>query len=480
MSNNENNNEIKEENKIIEENSNSNNNNEIKEKNNKNLETIPQKEDSPIYSDSTKKIYKINNSPIISSIIILKTLHNPITRCYLTCEYSSQNNSIICVGGTDQNSNQFNKITEYNINKNEWIYWKINNQSELDLELSGHSSNLVVIDNEEKIFIFGGYDNWKHEFTAQSYLINIKMKNFEKINYYNLPSLNTSYDNFPLPRTYHTSNYDKENNLIYIYGGTDMNINHCKEENFQALWSFNLNQKIWKKIILKNIPNDGAPRGHSSILLNNKLYIFGGVTSFKKFNNFLYIIKLDENIIEKIDYSDEKFKKGIIPPPMAFHSSVCINNNKILIHGGLDKNYNAINSIFIYYINDFKFEKIFIPLIPNLFGHKIVFDENNKNNLYIIGGMNDFKKIGDENLVYKIDENDDNNNLLDFNKNENIDNFEPMSNILIIKLNNEDDNKSKAIDNNNLNNIENNNQASNNNIKNQKIKRWKKLFYTNI
>ena len=182
--------------------------------------------DEPFYSDDVRKTYKINNSPIISEISILKTKNNPPNRCYLTAEYSFKNKSIICIGGSDDYCNQYNKITEYNIEKNIWEFWKCENQTEMGLELSGHTSNLVKIDDEEKIFIFGGYDNWKNEFTAQSYLIDIKMKNFEKINYNNY-----SLNEFPLPRTYHTSNYDYNNNYIYIYGGTDMNINNCKEDN---------------------------------------------------------------------------------------------------------------------------------------------------------------------------------------------------------------------------------------------------------
>ena len=437
------------------------NKNEIKEEN----EIEKSELDSPNYSDEERNIYKIKKSSIISEISIIKVKKNiPPNRCYLTAEYSKNNNSIICIGGSDDKCNQYNKITEYDISKNIFNFWKCDNQSEMDFELSGHSSNLIFLDNKEKIFIFGGYDNWKKEFSSQSYLIDIKMKNFEKIDYY------SSYDNneYPLPRTYHTSNYDKENNLIYIYGGTDMNISHCKSDNFQSLWEFDLERKIWNKIKLKinalQIMNDGPPRGHTSILLNNKLYIFGGVTLFKKFQNNMYIIDLIEEKIDMINYNNDSFKKGCIPEPMAFHSAILLNYDMIFINGGLDKQYNALNSCYIYYINQKKFDKIDISLIPNLFGHKIVTNYN-KSKLYIIGGMDNFKYVGDENLSYKIERAQD----FIFNKKK-VEYF-PMKNILEISLNEEiiiEDLPEGALI--KEDKIKNNDRNSNKRIK------WKKLF----
>ena len=187
-----------------------NNNNEIKEaKIIKADDDLEKNEDnSPYYSDETRKSYKISSSPFISEISIINIKKNiPPTRCYLTAEYSPTNNSIICIGGSDDKCNQYNKITEYDLSKNVWNFWKNDCQSETGLELSGHSSNLIFLNNQEKIFIFGGYDNWKKEFTAQSYLVDINMKIFEKVNYYK------SFDNnneLPLPRTYHSANYDKK------------------------------------------------------------------------------------------------------------------------------------------------------------------------------------------------------------------------------------------------------------------------------
>ena len=76
-----------------------------------------------------------------------------------------------------------------------------------------------------------------------------------------------------------------------------------------------------------------------------------------------------------------------------------------------------------------KSDKININLIPNLFGHKIVMNSN-KNKLYIIGGMDNFKYVGDESLIYKIERDQD----FIFKKGK-VD-FFPMKNILEITLKN--------------------------------------------
>ena len=412
--------------------------------------------DKPFYTDDAKTIYKINNTPLIKEISLLKTKNNPPTRAYLTVDYSSKNNSFICIGGSDQSCDQYNIINEYHQKDNIWKYWNNEEQSELGLELSGHTSNLITFGKNEYIYIFGGYDNWKKDFTAQSYLIDISKKYFQKINY---TEPKEGITELPLPRSYHTSNYDKEKQIVYIYGGTDMNINHSKNNNFQSVWAFHLSKKYWKKIEIPNNNLQGAPRGHSSILLKDKLYIFGGVILFKKFQNKLYTIDLKGKKVENVDFENNQ---SVIPKPMAFHSSILLDNEKFLIHGGLDKNYNTINDIYIYYFNQKKFDKITIPLIPNLFGHKIVMN-NTKNKLYIIGGMDNFKYVGDENLIYQIDEDGE----LLFNKTEEQIEFKPMLNISEILLNKEEENVEENLK-------DNENKVNRLIVKNKK---WKKMFY---
>ena len=95
----------------------------------------------------------------------------------------------------------------------------------------------------------------------------------------------------------------------------------------------------------------------------------------------------------------------------------------------MDKNYNVVNDCYIYNFQTNTFTKINIPLIPKVFGHKLAFNEEEKK-IYIVGGMDNFKYVGDENLIYQPENiNDD---LFDKNEEESI--FYPMKQIFEMEL----------------------------------------------
>ena len=78
----------------------------------------------PNIVDESKKIFKISNNNNIKEIIIHNTSNSPATRCYLSAEYSPKNKKIICIGGSDINSDQFNKISFYEPRSHKWSYYK--------------------------------------------------------------------------------------------------------------------------------------------------------------------------------------------------------------------------------------------------------------------------------------------------------------------------------------------------------------------
>jgi hypothetical protein len=361
--------------------------------------------------DESKKVFKLNNQNI-KEIIIHNTKNNPKTRAYLSTEYSPKYKKIICIGGSDMNSEQYDKITLYDPINHKWIYYKDDFES-FNIKLSGQSSNLININfsnaygekrTKEIIFLFGGYNNLFDDYTSHAFLIDTSDMSFEDISF----NMNNEGKNIcPSPRSYHTANYDQENQRIYIYGGTDLNINNSKKEDFQSLWEFSLEGQYWTKYDLKNCNKNGAPRGHTSILHNNKLYIFGGILLFKKFQNSLYTIDLEKKEIEIIEYN--KDQNNVSPKPTAFHSAVKIDEEKFIIHGGLNENYNAINDCYLFYFKDNKFERVDIPFLPKLFGHKLNLDYEH-GSIFIIGGMDSFKYIGDENLIFSDDEEEDEEN----------------------------------------------------------------------
>ena len=389
--------------------------------------------------DESKKVYKISNNNDIKEIIIHNTSNPPPTRCYLSSEYSPKNKKIICIGGSDMTSEQYDKITLYDPLSHKWIYSNENFES-FNIKLSGQSSNLVNIctnnikdekRTKEKIFLFGGYNNFLEDYTSHAFLIDTQDMSFEDISYH----LNREKKScIPPHRSYHTANYDETNQLIYVYGGTDLNINNAKNKDFQCLWEYNLENKYWNKRELKNSNANGSPRGHSSILHNNKLYIFGGILLFKKFQNSLFTIDLTNYEIQDTEY--KKNESSAVPKPTAFHGALKIDDEKFIIHGGLNQNYNVINDCYFYYFNENKFEKIEIPFLPKLFGHKLNLDIDNWS-IFIIGGMDSFKYIGDENLIFSDDEDEEDEEDDKKIKEEKIEiNTKPMEQIFEIVLNN--------------------------------------------
>ena len=387
--------------------------------------------------DESKKVFKLNNNSI-NEVIIHNTTNNPPTRAYLSVEYSPKNKKIICIGGSDINSEQFDKINLYDPINHKWINYK-DDFEVFNIKLSGQSSNLINVPyiningekrTKEKIFLFGGYNNFLEDYTSHAFLIDTSDMSFEDISY----NKNTEKKAcFPTPRSYHTANYDQENQKIYIYGGTDLNVNNSKKDIFQCLWEYNLEEKYWVKHDLKNCNPNGAPRGHTSILHNNKLYIFGGILLFKKFQNSLYTIDLENKQIENIEYNKEE--NSVTPKPTAFHSALKINEEKFIIHGGLNENYNAINDCYIFYFNENKFERIDIPFLPKLFGHKLNLDFE-IGSIFIIGGMDSFKYIGDENLIFSDNEEEDDDENDKVIKEENVEVIitKPMEQIFEIVL----------------------------------------------
>ena len=396
--------------------------------------------------DESKKVFKINEIPEIKEVIIHNTTNPPPTRCYLSAEYSSNLKKIICLGGSDVNSEQYNKINLYDPKKHQWFTYQENYET-FNIKLSGQSSNLVNISynnindikrTKEKIFLFGGYNNFLEDYTSHAFLIDTNEMTFEDISYH----LNKDKNSLiPIHRSYHTANYDEENQLIYIYGGTDLNISNSKTDDFQCLWEYNLESKYWNKRELKNCDDRGSPRGHSAILHDNKLYIFGGILLYKKFQNSLFTIDLSNYEIQNIEY--DKNQSSAIPKPTSFHSALKIDDEKFIIHGGLNQNYNAINDCYLFYFKENKFEKIEIPFLPKLFGHKLILDIDNWS-IFIIGGMDSFKYIGDENLIFSDDEEEDEENEKGI-KQQNIEiETKPMEQVFEIVLNNKKEKKEIA------------------------------------
>ena len=106
-----------------------------------------------------------------------------------------------------------------------------------DKNLYGHKSVTVNLQGKECLIVYGGLDG--NAYNKQVFIVS--KEDFE------WDSANFSSCEYPLPRSFHTMNYDEESELIYIYGGWDANFINFNGENFSSLWEFKIVNSLSKK-----------------------------------------------------------------------------------------------------------------------------------------------------------------------------------------------------------------------------------------
>jgi N-acetylneuraminic acid mutarotase len=105
-------------------------------------------------------------------------------------------------------------------------------------------------------------------------------------------------------------------------------INNNYKKNKSNYNLYNDNHKKW--ICLENSGNIPSERsGHESIIINNKMYLFGGVDNYNCFLNDLFEFNLDTHIWKKINYKNDA-------PNIRASFAMCkgFYDNTILLCGG--------------------------------------------------------------------------------------------------------------------------------------------------
>jgi len=229
--------------------------------------------------------------------------YSPDSRAYFISEIIDSE-TIMIHGG----SNKKEEYQQIDIFDSSTLEWKMIHEFStldpffiFDKKLSGHSSNLVNIKGKNTIVIYGGFDG--KFYSNAIYLIDPENFLFQQVDVRGDKSNNSVY---PASRSYHSSNYDPEENCLYIFGGWNCNITAMMSKNFLSLWKFDMNCKnilynynylafMWEQISLENKSNSMISlRGHSSALLlkSKKLLIYGGVIGFTKFSDKIFEISL--------------------------------------------------------------------------------------------------------------------------------------------------------------------------------------------
>jgi hypothetical protein len=242
------------------------------------------------------------------------------------------------IGGNDKYIRQSSFIYIYDLENNNLEKIKIEKNEDI-CYLSMHTADYY--EPKKEIILFGGYS--EGEMLNTIFKFNIETNEITKIEYQNNDS-----EKLPLPRTGHTS-FIYENNL-YVFGGSIKDGGLLND-----LWKLDLEAIKWEEIISNknekkdenngenndenkenkdenreneddNVENNNgnnlekpSPRsGHSLLMVNNEIYIFGGkIGMFQECNDLWkydisgnkFILLHDTTLEQFTDEEIEEFKR---------------------------------------------------------------------------------------------------------------------------------------------------------------------------
>lgn len=158
----------------------------------------------------------------------------------------------------------------------------------------------------KKMLIFGGAG--KEGLLSDTWVFDIEKKVWQKIEVKHSPSA----------RWGHSAIYDESNKQMLIFGGYAE-----KGGSLSDVWAFNIENKEWKKIKIKETPP--ARHGHSAIYdpVNKQMIIFGGKGNKPLGDTWTFGI--EKRSWEEIAANKES------PPPSFGHSAIYDSANKKMV-----------------------------------------------------------------------------------------------------------------------------------------------------
>jgi hypothetical protein len=151
----------------------------------------------------------------------------------------------------------------------------------------------------------------------------------------------------------------RQDNDIIIAGGISTKMKTL------AIWKLNLTTLEWQKVTTENYIENRY--GHTALSLNNKLYIFGGLT---KYLNTYYMNNLDIfSFTEKKIINNQIY--GEKPENRKSHIAVFVGA-QMLIHGGITDEERILDDSYLFNMHTSTWNKCLINKIcdkPKLWGH---------------------------------------------------------------------------------------------------------------
>ena len=234
------------------------------------------------------------------------------------------------IGGNDKFIRQSAFIYIYDLETNNLEQIKIEKNEDI-CHLSMHTADYYKEKNE--IILFGGYS--EGEMLNTIYRFNIETKEINKI------ESSGDLNNTPSPRTGHAS-FIYENNL-YIFGGSIKDGTLLND-----FWKLNLESMTWEKILPKNKNNNennnNGPANENNNENNNN------ENNNNENNN-------NENNNNENNNNTSNNDLLLLPSPRAGHSILLVNN-EVYIFGGKIGNFQESNDLWKYNINSNEFSLI--------------------------------------------------------------------------------------------------------------------------
>ena len=167
------------------------------------------------------------------------------------------------------------------------------------------------------------------------------------------------YPNVNFPEGREQFSLSTKGNEIIISGGISSQMKQL------YIWSLNVNTLSWKKIKTSNATN--CRFGHSGIIYQNKMYLFGGRTKYT-------------NSSLTVGFEIYNFNDNTFSTPQIVKNGVSNRRNHIsellgtqmLIHGGVSEDNEILNDTYILNFNPLKWNVASINYYtpgPKLFGH---------------------------------------------------------------------------------------------------------------
>ncbi|CAF0916193.1 unnamed protein product [Brachionus calyciflorus] len=278
-------------------------------------------------------------------------LELPGHRYSQSCALDNDNKRVYMFGGIlydAENNEEYgskrttNELWVLNLETNKWSLlnddsvqssFKESKKYECPIAVSGHSMHLINKgSNEQSLFIFFGYS----EYYGSTLNIIQEYNLVSKVWTYNQTSfLNIGHG--------HSSVYDNRTNLIYFHGGLVLNQDkYSNSRNSQSslissfIYSFSLIGYTWTELT----KSSESSYMQSSILYNNKILFYGGITQTDDYQKILYNSNrlqfyetIKNEFVHEFTLNDTRQKFEIKNSQRYAHTSFIYENNMYIFGG---------------------------------------------------------------------------------------------------------------------------------------------------